>query len=132
LMERLGRKWAICPAGLAGALGLLLLWRAETLTSFVVAALVLGTASSMSSSAPPVYVGDIAPEHLRGLAMSLHRTAGDLGLVLGPPVLGTIADRTTVQAGFGSNALLLIVATIAFAAFARETGSRRSRVRAQG
>ena len=122
--DRAGRKWAIVPAGLVVAAGLLLVTGSGTLALFVVGGVVLSIGTAMSGPAPAAYVADISPPDQRGLGMGLYRTAGDFGFLIGPPVLGALADRTSFGWGLATNAALIAIATLTFALVARETAGR--------
>ena len=122
--DRAGRKWAIVPAGLVVAAGLLLVAGSGTLALFVVGGVVLSIGTAMSGPAPAAYVADISPPDQRGLGMGLYRTAGDFGFLIGPPVLGALADRTSFGWGLATNAALIAIATLTFALVARETAGR--------
>ena len=119
--DRLGRRAVIVPSGIATVIGLALFAGANSVALFLVGALVLAVASAMAGPAPAAYVADIAPVRARGLAMSLYRSAGDVGFVVGPPLLGVIADASSYGWALGTNALLVALATLLFLLIARET-----------
>jgi len=125
LADTVGRKRAIVPSGLVVALALVLMASAGGTATFVLSAALLAGGSSIAGPAPAAYAADIAPPELRGLAMGLYRTAGDLGFVIGPPLLGAIADATTIGWGLVANAVLVAAAALVFAAVATETVKRR-------
>ncbi|MCK5589706.1 MAG: hypothetical protein KAI09_01870 [Dehalococcoidales bacterium] len=56
--------------------------------------------------------------------MAIYRTAGDAGWVIGPITLGWLKDVRGINFLFFLGAALLFVATICFAALAKETVSR--------
>jgi sugar phosphate permease len=72
-------------------------------------------------------VADIVPAGMVGPAMGLYRTISDLGLVLGPVLLGTIVDARGYDPAFAVNAALMLVSTLLFAAAARETTGKNRR-----
>ena len=95
----------------------------------VLAGLSRGWLRVSGGPAPAAYSVDIAPENARGLAMGLYRSSGDVGFVIGPPLLGFLADHSSFGWGLAVNAALVAVATLVFAVFARETaGPRRVRI----
>ena len=128
--DRFGRRAVIVPSGIATVIGLLIFAGANSLALFLLGALVLSVASAMAGPAPAAYVADIAPAQARGLAMSLYRSAGDVGFVIGPPLLGVIADRSSFGWALGVNAALVAAATVLFLLLARETMRPRQRARA--
>ncbi len=128
LADHVGRKRAIVPSGLVTAASLALLATATTQTAFVVAAVVMSIGTSIAGPAPAAYAADIAPERVRGLALGLYRSAGDAGFVLGPPLLGALADATSIGGGLWANAGLVAGSTLLFALVATETVPRRPAV----
>lgn len=129
--DRFGRKRVIVPSMLAHVLGLVLYAQSGSLPMFLVASLALSVAASMAGPAPAAYAADIAPANARGLAMGLYRTTGDIGFLVGPPMLGALADATSFAWGLYANAVLAGAAALVFLFVAREsaTGTAASRAR---
>ncbi|MPZ98179.1 MAG: MFS transporter [Dehalococcoidia bacterium] len=121
IADRFGRKWAIVPSGFATAGGLLLVGYAPTVPLLLFGATVLAIGTSIAGPAPAAYAADIAPPHLRGLAMGLYRSSGDIGFMLGPPLLGALADATSYGWGMTANAVFVTTAAVIFLLAARET-----------
>jgi MFS family permease len=124
--DRFGRKAVIVPGGALLTAGLLLYAGANTYSAFLIATAVLALGQGIDGPAPAAYAADIAPEDARGLAMGLYRTSGDFGFVVGPPLLGLIADHNSFGWALGANAILVALSVLAFAALARETAGRSS------
>ena len=123
IADKWGRKAAIVPSGLLVAVSLLLVGISTTTVVFVIGNLALGVATAMAGPAPAAYAADISPPHLRGLGMGLYRSSGDFGFMVGPPLLGAIADGTSYQFALAVNAALIAVAALFFLT-ARETLER--------
>ncbi len=113
------------PSGLLAAVSLLLIGVSTTTVIFVAGAMVLSAATALAGPAPAAYAADISPPHLRGLGMGMYRSSGDIGFVIGPPLLGAIADATSYGWAMTVNAALL-AATALFFLTARETVGRRA------
>jgi multidrug resistance protein len=123
--DRLGRKRVIVPSALltAGALALFAL--APRLGPFLIASVLLGIGTGMVGPAPAAYAADVIPPAARGVGMGLYRTYGDLGFVVGPPLLGWVADATgDFGWALGLNAVIMAVLAVLFGLFARETVTR--------
>ena len=58
--------------------------------------------------------------------MALYRTFGDLGMVIGPPLLGLVAERFTLGAGLVVNAAFIGIVAALLGLVARETRQARS------
>ncbi len=123
IADRWGRKIAIIPSGLFVAFTLVLIGISPTTLIFVTANMLLGVATAMAGPAPAAYAADISPPHLRGLGMGMFRSAGDAGFMIGPPMLGAIADWTSYELALGVNAALIALAAVFFLT-ARETLER--------
>lgn len=128
LADRLGRKAVIVPSGLLTALSIALFIVTGSADAFFLNALLLGVGTGLGGPAPAAYATDIAPKAALGPAMGLYRSISDLGLVVGPVLLGGIVDVAGYGPAFGVNTVLLVVTTLAFALWARETTPRRVRV----
>ena len=81
---------------------------------FVAGAGVLALATSVAGPAPAAFAADVVGEESRGAALGLFRTAGDLGLLAGPPLLGLVADSSGYGWAFGINAMLVAIAGVVF------------------
>jgi MFS transporter, DHA1 family, multidrug resistance protein len=114
LADRFNRRWLILPALISMTVALVAFAVSDTLTFFIVAAGMQAVATSMAGPAPAAFAADAAPAEARGLAFGIYRTAGDLGLFIGPPVLGAVADVAGFGAAFGVNAVLVAVVAVVF------------------
>ena len=75
---------------------------------------------AMAGPAPAAFVVDITPQEITGIAMSMYRTAGDVGFVIGPPILGYIADKHGLGASLTANTIIIIIALVFFIIFGKE------------
>jgi MFS family permease len=108
--DRFGRKPTIVPPGYLGAVGIVIAALAPSPTWFAVGLLISSIGTGVSGPAPAAFVADIAPPDLRGSAMGLYRTWGDLGLVLAPLLAGLLADATNRETAMVAIAVLVVVA----------------------
>jgi MFS family permease len=119
--DRFGRKRVIVPSMAAHVLGLILYAQSGSLPVFLAASLALSVAASVAGPAPAAYAADIAPPNARGLAMGLYRTTGDVGFMVGPPLLGALADATSFAWGLYANTALAGAAALVFLVVASES-----------
>ena len=82
------------------------------LISMLLISMVLGVGSSFASIAAPVIAAGLADPGREGRAIGLYRAAGDTGAVLGPIVLGSIAEAGSFAGGFWVSAVLLWIAAL--------------------
>ena len=124
IADRFGRKWSIVPSNLVVAVSLFMLAAAHGYPMFLAGALVHAVGSSLAGPAPVAYTADIAPPNMRGLAMGMYRSAGDIGFMIGPPLLGALADATSYGWGLATNGVIMAVSCLWFLVIARETVGR--------
>jgi MFS family permease len=118
IADRWGRPQVIVPSLALTAVSLAVIGLATETGMFVFGSLLLGFASAVAGPAPAAYAAEVSSEEDRGLAMGAFRTAGDLGLLAGPPLLGAVADTAGYPWAFGVNAVIVAVATVALAVIA--------------
>lgn len=114
--DRWGRAQVIVPSLAVMAGGLALIGLAATTILFVAGSLLLGFGSALGGPAPAAYAAEVTSSEARGMAMGAFRTAGDVGLLIGPPLLGAVADTSGYQWAFGLNAVIMGAAAIVLGA----------------
>lgn len=119
ISDRRGRTTAIAPSLLGVAIALSVIALAEDLSWLLVGAGILATSTAMSGPSPAAYAADNAPEGSRGISLGMFRTAGDTGLLVGPPLLGWIADAGGYGLAFAVNAGLVAMVAVVFHATRR-------------
>ena len=125
LADRFGRKIVIVPATAMTATSMLLFCVAPNYGWFIAAAVVWSVASSVGGAAPATYAADSAPLGMNATAMSAFRMTADAGYVIGPLLLGLIADLYGPVVSLLSAAFLLLLVGGLFALLAPETHAGR-------
>lgn len=110
--DRWGRARVIVPSLWIVAASLAIIGSATTAALFVVGSLVFGFGNAVSGPAPAAYAAEVSSTQSRGLAMGAFRTAGDLGLLIGPPVLGAVADSNGYHWAFWVNSGIVAAAAV--------------------
>lgn len=113
LVDRVGRKpvamWSLVASAFAtAAYGFF-----DSYVALLVVSGFFGIATGIASIPPPTMVGDLAPSGLEGSAVGLYRMSGDLGFVVGPVLLGAIADTGAFTLGFVVSGVFLLFAALA-------------------
>ncbi|MBV1877718.1 MAG: MFS transporter [Pseudomonadales bacterium] len=121
LVDFFGRKAVIVPATVVTGIAFITFGLADDYFWFIVASGIWGIASSVSGAAPSAYAADISPTAYTATAMSSFRTLSDVGYVVGPILLGIIADEFGLTAPLFLGSCLLFAVALAFARFAPET-----------
>ena len=120
ITDAVGRKAVIAPCVIMSAASVALMGTTTDPFAFTAASILWAAAGSLMGTAPAAYAADISPKNIRGSALGIYRTCGDVGLLLGPLALGALADSVGIPAALGANAALLTLAGGVFHFTARE------------
>ena len=131
LVDHFGRKAVIVPATVISGASMLLFCFAPSYFWFAAASVVWGLASSVGGAAPASYAADCSPPGMNATTMSLFRMVGDAGYVLGPVLLGMVADYLGADTALVIAASLLMVIGAVFAWRAPETYRAKRAYRAR-
>ena len=124
LTDRFGRKPVIVPAVILTGVSFLLFLVAPSFSWFMAACIAWSIAGGIGGAAPSAYAADIAPPGMNAAAMSSFRMLAETGYVLGPIILGLIADGFGANSALGWTAALLVAAGLLFGVFAPEKRRR--------
>jgi MFS family permease len=112
LVDRVGRRPVLVIGLILNGLGVAAYALAESFLSLMVVSVLFGLTTTLASVPPPTLAGDLAPPGAEGASVGLYRTAGDLGFIVGPLLLGAIAERGQFDAGFILTGVVLFVAAL--------------------
>jgi multidrug resistance protein len=118
--DRYGRKRVILPAALISGVGLIAFTFSQSFATFIASGILLGIGSGFVGPAPAAYVADIARPGEHGMAMGLFKTFGDVGVTIGPLMMGWLVDRFSHGTALQVNAVMFAMAGLAFGLFAVE------------
>jgi MFS family permease len=121
LVDRFGRKAVIVPSMICSALAMLTYAAAGSFGAFLFSSACWSAASGISGPAPAAYAADIAPKGFTAATMSMYRALSDSGYVVGPLVLGAIADTASPDAALLFTSGMLLASGLTFAFRSRET-----------
>ncbi|MBM3187615.1 MAG: MFS transporter, partial [Chloroflexi bacterium] len=127
LADKLGRKAVIVPSCIVSGAALWAFSLSGSYAFFLASGVALGIGTGLAGPAPAAYVADLARPGQYGLTMGLYRTFGDVGVSVGPILLGWLSDQFGFAAALRTNALMFAVAGLAFGFWARETMKRTAR-----
>jgi MFS family permease len=119
LSDRFGRKIIITPGCLIGAFSLLVLSQSYTFEMLLLSCIGTGIGVGMAGSTALAYVADITPQGNYDTSMGLYRTITDLSFVIGPVLMGWLADTGGFTLSLLFNSVFLFVLVIIFQIFAR-------------
>lgn len=125
LVDRFGRKPVIVPSCLFTGLAFIGFALASGYPMFVLSAILWGVGTAIGGSASAAYAADQAPPGGNGVTMGIYRMLSDAGYVVGPLLLGIIAEGAGSQTALLAAAGIAVAAAIPFTLLAPETKRRR-------
>jgi len=111
LSDKHGRRTTIVPGLGLIACSVCLLPSVESGAQLTALMAVWACGGACVSTGPTAYLADMVPERDRASALSMLRSFGDLGLMLGAGSLGGLAYATSMEVAFWANSALLGAAT---------------------
>lgn len=93
LMDKFGRKFATVPCFAIMGIGLMLLPFAHTFATMTAIGILLGLGNGLGSGSMMTLGADLAPEGATGEFLGIWRLIGDMGMVIGPLLVGAIASN---------------------------------------
>lgn len=129
--DRIGHVTTIVPTTVVGAFGVLMIANSTSPTEMTAALAVMAIGTSLAGPAIFALLGDLTTPAQRARAIGFYRSAGDLGFLAAPPIMGYVADEVSTDAALIGNAVLLGGAAIVLM-LAAPTLSRRAQPRFAG
>ena len=120
LTDSLGRKAVITPACIIASISLAMMACCYSYSFLLLTCVVMGIGIGISGSAPSAYVADIVPRDNYGLAMGTYRAISDFGFVIGPVLMGWLADIQGFTFALMFNCVFIFVIAIIFQLKAKE------------
>jgi MFS family permease len=125
LADRFGRKTIIVPANLLTGISMAILALAPDYCWFVAGLALWGISGGVAGAVPAAYAADMAPPGMNAATMSSFRMVSEFGYVIGPLLLGWIADLSGGEAALYTTSGIFAVTSVLFALFAPETRKRQ-------
>lgn len=110
LMDRFGRKFASVPSFAIMAIGIGSVAFANSFVALMVAGAVIGLGNGLGSGSMMTLGADLAPPGATGEFLGIWRLIGDLGMVVGPLLVGAFAGALSLD---GSAMALMVAGLLA-------------------
>jgi MFS family permease len=112
--DHLGRRVVILFSGVTAGAGVLLLASDSAVIVFVIGNILMSFGTGTAGPAPSTFAADITPARIRGVGIGLYRSAGDIGFVAGPFLLGWLSDVTSITFALRVAGVAVAVAAMSF------------------
>jgi DHA1 family multidrug resistance protein-like MFS transporter len=130
-IDYFGRKPPIIASLTITALSSFVFPKTTDYIQLSLASVLLGIGTSGAGQAPLALAADATIDEPHGLSMGLYRLFGDIGFVVGPIILGIIADGYGLKMPFYFMTALILVSAVLLQIFAKETYGRRKHAEAR-
>ncbi len=127
-IDYFGRKPPIIASLVLTALSSFVFPQTSNYVQISLAAVLLGIGTSGAGQAPLALATDATIDEPHGISMGLYRLFGDIGFVVGPIMLGMIADGYGLRMPFYVMTGMILISAVLLQVFARETYRRRKSV----
>src|SRR5699024_33394 len=97
LMDRFGRKFATVPSFAIMGIGLAMLPLSSSFATMAGIGIVIGLGNGLSSGSMMTLWADLTPEGAVGEFLGIWRLVGDVGMVVGPLLVGLIASNLSLE-----------------------------------
>ena len=121
LSDKFGRKAIITLGCIIVAVSLVVMAISSNYLLLILSCIIGGLGIGISGPAPAAYVADIIPRENYGVGMGLYRAVGDLGMVVGPILLGWMSDTWGFNVALYFNCIFLSLTVITFRILAKES-----------
>lgn len=108
-LDKYGPRWIMTFGFCLKIIGLILLSSSRTMTTYGLAAFILGSANGITMPSMQAMIINMVPASRRGAATATHLTALDLGISGGAIVLGWVAGQTSLPAMFLICAVMVLL-----------------------
>lgn len=125
LVDGIGRRPVLVFGLIASGIAVGVTGYVHSYVALLALTAVYGAVHTFAAVPPPTLAGDLAPAGLEGASVSLYRVAGDIGLIVGPVLLGSVADTGAFVGAFWIAGVLTIIAGFASIVFRDSTPQRR-------
>jgi MFS family permease len=121
LMDRVGRKAAMVPSFTIMGIGIALIPFATSFSMLLAAAMIVGIGNGLGAGTMMTLGADLAPPGATGEFLGLWRLIGDVGSVMGPLVVGIMAQAIGLDGSAYALAVVGGLAALTIGFLVRET-----------
>jgi MFS family permease len=111
ISDERGRRFILIIGTTISLVGIIVMTATLNSLMFFISMAIIGLGNAFLASAPATIVGDLI-EGKGGQVIALFQMAGDAGMIVGPVVVGFVADHYGYRAAFGLSGLVFCIAIV--------------------
>jgi MFS family permease len=111
ISDERGRRFILIVGTTIALAGIIIMTLTLNPLMFFISMAIMGLGNAFLASAPATIVGDLI-EGKGGQVIALFQMAGDAGMIVGPVVVGFVADHYGYRAAFGLSGLVFCIAIV--------------------
>lgn len=111
ISDERGRRFILIVGTVISLIGIIIMTVTLNPLMFFISMAIIGLGNAFLASAPATIVGDLI-EGKGGQVIALFQMAGDAGMIVGPVVVGFVADHYGYRAAFGLSGLVFCIAIV--------------------
>jgi len=111
LSDERGRRFVLIVGTTIAFIGVVIMMLTLNPLMFFLSMAIIGLGNAFLASAPATIVGDLI-EGKGGQVIAVFQMAGDAGMIVGPVVVGFVADHYGYRAAFGLSGLVFCIAVV--------------------
>ncbi|CAB4642091.1 unannotated protein [freshwater metagenome] len=111
ISDERGRRFILIIGTTIAFVGIIIMTATLNPLMFFISMAIIGLGNAFLASAPATIVGDLI-EGKGGQVIALFQMAGDAGMIVGPVVVGFVADHYGYRAAFGLSGLVFCIAIV--------------------
>ncbi len=111
ISDERGRRFILIIGTTIALVGIIIMTATLNPLMFFISMAIIGLGNAFLASAPATIVGDLI-EGKGGQVIALFQMAGDAGMIVGPVVVGFVADHFGYRAAFGLSGLVFCIAIV--------------------
>jgi MFS family permease len=111
LSDKRGRRFVLIIGTTIALAGIIVMTATLNPLMFFISMAIIGLGNAFLASAPATIVGDLI-EGKGGQVIALFQMAGDAGMIVGPVVVGFVADHYGYRAAFGLSGVVFCIAIV--------------------
>lgn len=125
ISDKIGRKFTMVLGTIIFAAASLAMPFATTMVKITIVGVILSIGNALVYPAAPAATADVVPSHLRATGLGVYKLIHDVGIFVGPVMMGIILDYAGMSHAFTFASIVFILGTVLLLAFYKNNNSEK-------